>query len=483
MLTVLADRDYRYLWLGQTVALLGDQFHLIAMPWLVLQLTRDPLQLGAVLAVAGVARAVAMLVGGALADRYSPRDIMIHANVARGVMAVALAAAVLAGAVEMWMVYLAALAFGVVTGVFEPASQAAVPRLVDDDRLESGNSLVFFGDQLASFLGPTAAGVLIGWFATTTVAGEQVASLTGVGVAFAVHAAAFAVSIGLLAMIGRMRRPAETDHAHPLRSIAEGLRFVAGRRHLVWVMVLIALANFFMSGPLLVGVPVLADSRLPEGAAALGLVLSGYAFGNLFGLIVAGVARRPSPRVLGLILITLFAVFGAGLSVFSWVTSTWTAVPVMAVMGLGNGYLSVAIMTYLQRHTPPELIGRMMSLAMLSMFAVMPLSQALAGVVVKASVGALFLGAAAGMLLTGALAASRPEVRRFGEAREGERTEEQTDAQAGVPADAGAEAPGRDGAGADAPGRERAGARKGARTGGRGSAGRGLGPALPDAAD
>jgi MFS family permease len=420
MLSVLSDRDYRLLWLGQTIALLGDQFHLIALPWLVLQLTRDPLQLGIVLAVAGVARTVSMLFGGALADRYSPRDIMIYANAVRGAMAAGLAAAVLTGAIEMWMVYAAALAFGVVTGIFEPASQAAVPRLVADEQLESGNSLVFLGDQLASFLGPTAAGVLIGWFATRAPSGEEVASLTGIGFAFVVHAATFAVSIGLLALIGRMTALGGDEHDRPLQAIAQGFRFVAARRHLVWILLLIALANLFMTGPLLVGVPVLADARLPEGAAALGLVLSGYAFGNLLGLVLAGTVKRPSPRVFGAIVVLLFAAFAAGLSVFAWVTSTWTAVPVIALMGIGNGYLGVAVVTHLQRSVRPEMIGRMMSLFMVAMFAVMPLSQALSGVVVKASVEALFLGAAAGMLLSGVLALSRPEVRRFGETTAGE---------------------------------------------------------------
>ena len=415
MFAVLTDRDYRLLWFGQTIALLGDQFHLIALPWLVLQLTRDPLQLGIVLALAGVARTASMLLGGALADRYSPRDIMIYANAARGAVTTGLAIAVLTGAVELYMVYAAALAFGIVTGIFEPASQAAVPRLVPDERLESGNSLVFLGDQLASFLGPTAAGVLIGWFSTGAPGGREVASLTGVGIAFVFHAATFAVSIALLAMIGRMTAVGGDEHAHPLHAVVEGVRFVAARRHLVWVLSIIALANLFMTGPLLVGVPVLADTRLPEGAAALGLVLSGYAFGNLLGLILSGVAKRPSPRVLGGVVVGLLVVFAGGLSVFAWVTSTWTAVPIVALMGVGNGYLSVAIMTYLQRSTPPSLVGRMMSLAMVAMFAVMPLSQALAGIVVKVSVEALYLGAAAGMLLTGALALSRPEVRRLGE--------------------------------------------------------------------
>ncbi len=416
MLAALNSRDYRLHWLGQTIALFGDQFHLIALPWLVLQLTGSAAQLGAVLAVAGVSRAVSMLPGGVLADRFAPRDIMIWSNVVRGTIAAGLAAVVLGGTVEMWMLYAAAFAFGVITGVFEPASQAAVPRLVSDDRLESGNSLVFFGDQLANFLGPAAAGSLIGWFATRGAEGAGTAALTGVGIAFVVHAVSFAVSITLLAAMGRMTvSSAEGEHARPLRSIAEGMRFVGSRPHLVWMLVLMGAANLFTIGPLFVGVPVLADTRLPEGAAALGMILSGFAFGNLLGVVTAGSITRPSPRVLGAIVIGLFLTFGLGLASFAWTASTWRAVAVMGFIGIGNGFLGVTIVTFLQRSAPREMVGRMMSFMMVGMFATMPASQALSGVIIDASIEGLFIGAGAGMLLTGLVAATRPEVRAFGE--------------------------------------------------------------------
>lgn len=422
MLTAFRTRDYRLLWFGQTIALLGDQFHLIAMPWLVLRLTGDPVQLGLVLAVAGVSRAVFILLGGALADRLPPRDIMLWSNVVRGAIAAALAVAVLGGGIELWMVYAAALAFGVITGIFEPASQAAVPRLVPDEQLESGNSLVFFGDQLANFLGPAAAGALIAWFGTRGGEASAAAStsLTGVGVAFVVHAATFAVSIGFLAAMSRKPVAEQTElaeHAHPLRAIAEGVRYVASRAELTWALLLMAAANLFTVGPLLVGVPVLADSRLPEGPAALGMILSGFAFGNLLGVVLAGSMKRPSPRVLGAVVIALFVGFGAGLGSFAVVQNTWIAIPVMAFIGVGNGFLGVTIVTHLQRTTPSTMVGRMMSLMMVGMFGMMPVSQALSGFIVAASVEALFAGAGAGLLLTAIVAASRPEVRVFGQAR------------------------------------------------------------------
>src|SRR5215468_5554311 len=85
----LSVRNFRLLWIGEGISLLGDQFYLIALPWLVLQLTGSALALGTVLALASIPRALFMLIGGAFVDRYSPRSVMFASNFAR-LVAVAL---------------------------------------------------------------------------------------------------------------------------------------------------------------------------------------------------------------------------------------------------------------------------------------------------------------------------------------------------------------------------------------------------------
>ena len=142
-------RDYRLLFSGQAISHFGDQFHMIALPWLVLTLTHgDALQLGLVLAVAGVPRALLMLVGGAWADRHSPRAIMLVSDILRFVLTAALATAILTGTAQLWMVYVLAFSFGVVSGFFMPAAESAVPRVLESDQLESGNSMMMGADQL-----------------------------------------------------------------------------------------------------------------------------------------------------------------------------------------------------------------------------------------------------------------------------------------------------------------------------------------------
>src|SRR2546423_4504363 len=103
--TVLSSSTFRKLWVATTLSLFGDFFSYIAMAWLVLQLTGSSLALGSVLVVQALPRAVLMVVGGALADRVSPRLTMLGSMGLRAVVVAPLAVVVLTGRVQMWEVY------------------------------------------------------------------------------------------------------------------------------------------------------------------------------------------------------------------------------------------------------------------------------------------------------------------------------------------------------------------------------------------
>lgn len=414
MLNALKNRDYRLLWSGQTISQLGDQFHLVALPWLVLSLTHDPMQLGFVLALAGIPRALLMLAGGVAADRYSPRKIMLASDIGRFVLTAGIVASIVTGTIQVWMVYVLALAFGIVSGFFMPAAEAALPRLVESDDLESGNALMMGAGQLAGFVGPAIAGVLIAVFGGASVGGTQTASLVGIAVAMAADSLSFALSAASLALVRPL--PGLADRSkHPLESVVEGLRFAVSRPALLWLFGLIALANLFVVGPVFVGIPVLAQSRFAQGAAAFGFIISAHGLGNLVGMIAAAALPRPQGRLFGILGGSLFAGFGVVVGALAIVPSAWIAAVMMGVVGLGNGYMAINLMTTMQRMTPKALLGRVMSLVMLGSFGLTPISQALAGVALKSSVSLLFLVAGAGLLITGLVAFAQSGIWTIGE--------------------------------------------------------------------
>jgi hypothetical protein len=119
----LRERDFRLVFSGESISLLGDQFHFVALAWLTLQLTGSGVALGTVLMATAIPRAVFMLVGGAMSDRTSPRSLMLGSNALRTVVVAIVAALVLTGNAQLWQLYVLALIFGTVDGLLPSGAE------------------------------------------------------------------------------------------------------------------------------------------------------------------------------------------------------------------------------------------------------------------------------------------------------------------------------------------------------------------------
>jgi MFS family permease len=394
MLRVMSLRDFRLLFGGAATSLLGDQFALIATPWLVLQLTGDPLALGIVLALEGIPRAVFMLLGGAITDRLSPRLIMFIADVIRCVLTGIMALVVFTGDVQIWTLYAFGLAFGLVAGFAIPAQNSIVPVLVEEQDLQAGNSIIMGITQLAGFVGPTIAGILIGGYSNSSL---------GIGLAFAIDSVTFAVSAVCLWLIrsrSRTQLSGESPEKESLwASILAGMKYLWADNSLRIMFLVIAAVNFLLIGPILVGIPVLADQRLPEGPVAFGLLMSAFAGGNLAGYLIAGSLARPGGITMRLMMIALLAGFGAVVGSLAFIQSTWVDFTLLLLLGLGNGYIGIILITWMQTRTPKEMLGRMMSLLVFSSNGLWPVSQAISGALSKWDLNLLFVFAGTLVLL------------------------------------------------------------------------------------
>jgi MFS family permease len=410
MLNVLSIRDFRLLFAGISTSSMGDQFALIATPWLVLQLTGDPLALGIVLALEGIPRALFMLFGGVITDRFSPRIIMLASDIVRFVLATLMAVVVFAGIVQMWMLYAFGLGFGLVAGFVIPAKNSIVPMLVEEKDLQAGNSIVMGVVELVGFVGPVVAGILIGIFSE---------SLFGIGLAFGINSVTFAISAVMLWLMrsgGKLPSSADaSDKESVWAAIVTGLKYVWDDKALRLMFLVIAAVNFLFVGPILVGIPVLADQRLAEGAMAFGLLMSGFAGGNLGGYLLAGVLPRPTRRAMRLFLIVLLAAFGIVMGILGFINLTWVNFGLMLLLGLGNGYVTIILLTWIQTRAPKTMLGRIMSLLMLSSMGLIPISQALSGAVSTWNLTLLFVSAGGLIVLVTIWIAFQPALVTFSE--------------------------------------------------------------------
>jgi hypothetical protein len=177
----------------------------------------------------------------------------------------------------------------------------------------------------------------------------------------------------------------------------------------------IAGVNFLFVGPILVGIPVLANLHLASGAVGFGLLMSGFSGGHLAGFLAAAVLPRLSGRQFRWLVVGSLAAFGGCLVSFAWIRAVWILFAMMMTLGLANGYLTIILFTWIQTWTPMAMLGRTMSLLLLASAGLLPVSQALSGAMGRWSLPLLFAGAG-GLILAGTIwAATQPGLRQLSE--------------------------------------------------------------------
>jgi MFS family permease len=408
MWRALAVRDFRLLWSSEAVSVVGDQFQFVALSWLVIELTRSGLALGAVLIAVAVPRALMLLPFGVLADRRPPRSLMLVAHVARGIVVGAIAALVLSGSATLPLLAALGAVFGALDALYLPAQQSFLPRTLDADRLPSGNSLLQGTLQLAGIVGPPLAGAFI--------------VAVGTGPAFVVDAASFFVAAAIVLLISgngavtaanqvaapgpTSRTPASSNGTVPgqpsfVAAVKDGVRYVLADPPLRTTLLISMVLNLALNGPAAVGIPWLAEIRYGAGPTGLGILTAGWAGGALAGTLVAGNLHVSRPG--GLLLLAV-AISGVAMLAVAVAPSLLLAAAALAVMGVLIGFTNIIAISWLQSRVATEMLGRVMSLAMLMGFGITPLSLGLAGLLLDANATALFVGA--GLLVVGVTAAA-----------------------------------------------------------------------------
>ncbi|UJJ59976.1 MULTISPECIES: MFS transporter [Rhodanobacter] len=418
--SLFANHNFTLLFGGSTISAIGDQFTLVALPWLVLKLTGDPAALGLVLAAMALPRALFMLIGGAVVDRMSPRRVLLGARAVNALLVSLLAVLVLAGAIQMWTVYALALGIGLSTAFAYPAGSAILPQLIPPQQLQPANALFMGTRQLSMIVGPAIAGLLISVGAHGSH-GNGVADAAGLGLAFGIDAVSFLFSLGSLLLIR-----IHSDH-HPkapvgsvLANVASGIRNIWADLPLRAFILYAAVVSVFVGGPIQVGLPVLADTRLDLGAASLGILMTANGGGMLLGSVLSGVATKLVRGRLGLMVLGIDSLAGLALATLALVHSTFAGAMLLACTGVLAGIAQIAIISWIQHRVAPEMMGRTMSVLMFAFMGLGPLAAAIAGSLLKvASLATLFT--AAGLTLSAiALACmTSPALRSIGAARPG----------------------------------------------------------------
>lgn len=388
---------FRNLWLGSTISILGDQFYLVALPWLVLQLTGSSLALGTILMVAAIPRAVLMLMGGAISDRISPRRILMGTASLRALLVALIAILAWLKVIQLWHLYGLAFAFGMADAFSFPAGQALMPSLVNAEQLPAANSAMQSSAQLCTLAGPAPAGVAI--------------KRWGVPFAFFLDALSFLFVIAALWKVPETFTPApHASKRNVWHSMLEGIRYVLRDPPLRSLMLLTASLNFCFAGPIIVGLATMAKFRFGS-SAAFGTMLSAFSAGALLGMLLAGMWKQRRRR--GWVLILISAFLGLGLEALGFVQPLWADAAVLGLMGAASGFVNIQIVAWMQARVDRQLRGRVMSVLMFGAVGLAPISLAFAGAVAQLHLSLMFVVAGLLVLLCAVIAGSDRATRQI----------------------------------------------------------------------
>jgi MFS family permease len=339
------SRDFRLLTLGSVVTGLGTQAALVALPYQVYVISRSAFLTG-LLGLVELAPLIALsLFGGALADRFDRRRLLLVAQVALVLVASGLAAAALLGTPPLWLLYVLAGLSTAAAAVERVTSSAMVPNLVRPERLRGALALTFGLYNLTMVIGPAAGGLLI-----------SAAGVEGAYIADAVTCAGMVLAA--YAMSPQPPKGHELDEREPIfRSIATGIRFVRGERALVGSFAIdLCAMTFGMPRALF---PVLSLTVYHAGASGTGALFSAVAAGATVAALTTGWLEHA--RWLGRIVLASVAVWGVAIALAGVTSSIVVAIVLLALAGAADSVSAVCRSTISQTLTPDRLRGRMSS--------------------------------------------------------------------------------------------------------------------------
>ena len=355
------NRDFRLLWAGQTISVLGSRVSAFALPLLVLTVTGSPARAGIVAFAGGLPFLVLQLPAGGFVDRWDRKRTMIWCDLGRGV-------AVLSVAIALWIEHLTLTQMIVVAFVegalfvfFNLAQNAAIPHVVAPEQLSRALAQNEAGYRGTALAGGPLGGVLLG---------------VSHALPFVFDAVSFVVSIGTVAATRarfRTEAPMRRDKLH--REVAEGFRWLWGHRFIRATSLVFAGGNFIVNAVML-SVIVVARGR-GASAAQTGFIYSFIGIGALLGSLVAARAQRLiTPKV---IIVGSNWVIAALVCAMAIPAPAFVIGPIIGVLAFVVPTLSVLVSTYELSLIPDRLLGRVESVILLLAWGSIPFGSLIAG--------------------------------------------------------------------------------------------------------
>jgi MFS family permease len=381
----LAFHDFRVFWTGAIGSSIGNNMQLAALLWVVAVATRSATKVTLIAFITVVPLLLLGPLGGALADRFPRRKLLLVTQTLLMVQAFALWGLWEAGLGSYWVLFALSLVGGVVIALNVPAWQSIVPQLVPRDFLQNAITLNSVQFNVARAVGPMLAGLLIAW--------------VGAGICFLINALSFVlVLLALLVMTSADTAPETIHEERPgvFAGFKESVRYLRAQPGLQ-VAIGTHAAFALLGAPVVQLIPVLAVEVLDVGSEAYGLLLGSFGVGAVAIAFVLGTfdERVPPSRILGAgLALTVVSIVGLGLA-------PALVVGVVFMIAFGASYVTVVAIDHstIQGLSDDHIRGRVTSIWLMTFGTGFPLGTILMGVIADV------VGVRAVLVASGALVA------------------------------------------------------------------------------
>ena len=358
---------YRLLFAGQALSVIGDRITYVALAFAVLDIGTVA-DLGWVTAAAALPFLVVALPGGALSDRLGRRRVMLVADLARATTQGTMAALLLTGSAQIWMLVVLMACFGTADAFFGPALNGLIPQTVGAARVQEANALLGLAANIGMVGGPVIAAALI--------------AASGPGEAIAIDAATFLVSAACLSRLRPAQIPVEGDEApHDLvRELREGWAIVTATGWMIpGLLALVAYHVLVLPSVFVLG-PSIAQTDL-DGATSWGIITAGFGVGAVLGSVLA-LRLKPVHTLRAAFLAMLVAAL-QGVFVASGL-GTFGIAALELFSGIGVALLYTLWETNIQEQIAPAAVARVAAYDWATSVGLMPVGLALAGPIATA---------------------------------------------------------------------------------------------------
>lgn len=364
---IFSISDFRNFWIIQVCTLLALQFYMLTLSWLTIDITGSTALLGTLLTISAIPRLIFIPIGGALFDQIAPKTFLTITLSILALCTITFTVMIYFLQIQVWMLVLFAVFFGITSALFLPVVFALIPKIVPETHLQPANSFSQISMQLSNTIGPALSGVFL--------------SLYGVTFVYGTMSALFLISLIFIFLLSaKTKCNEEPKEKFTFKKIYDdivgGFKVVYKIKIVMMLLIISAILNLSIIGPQQIGLPYIAHGI--GGAETLGLLMASLGFGTLFGVLSVNLLNKFENKFLLTFIITiLLGLFWSLIGVFSEHLSLLSAL--LFISGVFIGGLNVLIVTLIQLHSPKVAMGRVMSLQLLSSTGIQPVTFLIVG--------------------------------------------------------------------------------------------------------